>query len=441
MTAAANATSTGEPFVGYVPPGTPAIPARDPLAIYALPHRYLGTGTWDRGPASKAESNPEDLLRVDGIPFLKAAFPMPAAEGASVDLLVGGVDASELYLLGCGNTDDGRQAWGGGDTFRNVFLNDIAGEIRICYESGKSDSIPLVFGYTVWWRGLHTGLTAPFMTDQLAYNLLDRALCVGNGIEGWEFPYYLKIALSGEPVKSITFQDNASKIGHVVFEAVTFGGVRNADDLSSSTFESLPGGFPGINRTRWQEAHTIDSSNPYPTERQNAVRAVMDLLYTNENDVCDEILASAPPTITAKSFPGPKVSFNGPPIATLLTRVFYQNAFDMQSRVDDYGVVHESFIGAPNYHGFGNWAPALNAFRDWSAGRGRTLTNLSEMGFFDKAESVVDNMDDWLMYFPRSYPDLQLGGKPVPGHAPFLYNRPHFWFDNMRQVAHAVHNT
>jgi hypothetical protein len=37
-----------------------------------------------------------------------------------------------------------------------------------------------------------------------------------------------------------------------------------------------------------------------------------------------------------------------------------------------------------------------------------------------------------MMYYPKAYPGVQMDGKPVPGHASVIANRPHVYFDVMR---------
>lgn len=60
------------------------------------------------------------------------------------------------------------------------------------------------------------------------------------------------------------------------------------------------------------------------------------------------------------------------------------------------------------------------------------------MGFTSKVNAAVDYFDRWMMYFPNSYPELQLGGKPVPGHASVIANKPLIYFDVLRKVGWAT---
>jgi hypothetical protein len=127
------------------------------------------------------------------------------------------------HLLGCVNSvDQGYANWGGGNGRVNYFIGDRIGTLAITYATGQADEIPLVFGYTVWWRENCNIGYAPFKTDSRDHALLDRALCVANGIKGGHHPYYLTIALRDEPVAALRFDDNPDKAGYPVVLGLTF---------------------------------------------------------------------------------------------------------------------------------------------------------------------------------------------------------------------------
>ena len=64
----------------------------------------------------------------------------------------------------------------------------------------------------------------------------------------------------------------------------------------------------------------------------------------------------------------------------------------------------------------------------------RTLTILNHARFKAEVDRAIDFLDHWLMYFPRSFPDIQMDGKPVPGHATVIANKPHVYFDELSKV-------
>lgn len=370
-------------------------------------------------------------VTVNGIPFARRPLWAPTREGARAVLPVG-ARARWLLLLGCVNAPDSAGPdWGSGDSFVNQFIGDRLGAVELRYASGRVDRVPLTCGYTVWWRGPFQRSPAPFTTEPAARASLDAALCVANGLRPEGPAYWLGIALRGETLVSVTLQDDAARRGHVVFEGATL------TDVSPTAFSNrlapLPRGALDPAAAAWLVAHGVDATSPYPASRQAAVRALARSLYSCPADVTAAGLAAAPPRATAATYPGPRLRFLGPPLAELLTRVYYENASELLTRVDDAtGMVHESRAGADNYGGFGGWTPGLGPFHADSYTRIRALTLLTQAGFRAKAEKAVDYYDGWMLYFPRAYPQVQLGGRPVPAHATVIANRPHVYFDSLR---------
>ena len=112
-----------------------------------------------------------------------------------------------------------------------------------------------------------------------------------------------------------------------------------------------------------------------------------------------------------------------------------ENSIGLLDRVDDdTGMVHESAPKAANYMGWVGYQPDMQAYYDDSYTRTHFITLLSDMGFLAKADKAIDYFDRWMMYFPRSYPALQMGGKPVPGHATVIANDPHVYFDKLTKL-------
>jgi|GEM_PF-393477 len=378
--------------------------------------------------ADWTEVNPApEKVVVDGIPFLRQGVWAAAKEGDKLSAAVG-VDAKSLYLLGCVNSPDtANPAWGGGNSFDCFFIGDSAGDLTITYKSGVKDRIPLIFGYTLWWRAPYNIAPAPFSTQPDKRAMLDAALCVANGIEGGDKSYFLKISLRNEPVDSITLADNAAKVGSPAIEGITLECSRAPRDLKG--LSPVEGGDIPASMAAWLQSHTIRSDDAFPKARRKAVEAVARLLHTFPDEISTRTLSKVRPDVTEANYPGPKVRFVGPPTATLLTNVYYENSAEVLSRIDDTGMVHESGKGADNYGGFGGYYAGMGPFYDDSYTRLRALTLLTNAGFAEKVETSIDFFDKWLMYYPRSFPEVQLGGKPVPGHASVIANYPHVYFD------------
>ncbi len=371
-----------------------------------------------------------------GIPYLHRPGSPTGGEGGVLRMSVPRVRARYAYVFtGEHRPDSANPAWGGGDSAQNFFIGDRAGDLVLSYASGREDVIPLVFGYTMWWREPYGFAPAPFSTDKDARALLDEALCVANGAEAWKgdgLPFFVRIALRKEPVVAITLRDDPAKAGHTLLQGVTFGNATAWEDAEG--VEPVSGGDMEAALSTWLEGHTLRGTTPYPNARRRAVAALADLLYTYPDEVAHRRIASAVPKFDGSAWDGPSIRFYGPPEAELLTRTFYDSAQELLRRIEPNGMVHESAPDAPNFGGFGTWRPDLAPFHGAAYTRNRSMAVLSLLGFQQQCEDVLRFFDRWIMYFPESYPALQIDGKPVPGHSTVIANKPHVYFDELRHA-------
>lgn len=399
--------------------------AAEPTFLCLQPGRFL-----------KADGlNGTNRIRIeDGIPFVTGRFWHPP-EGGNATLLLDGLEASNVYILGGLNSVDVSQpGWGGGDGFENFFFGSRTGEIRIHYLSGNVDTVPLIMGYTSWISRNYQFSPAPFDNDTNAANLLNRALCVANGLDGYRqnpAKYFLVIALRPEKIASIELCDSAAKTGYFDVNGISFDGA-NKGLLPVSEFSNIQGQAQELSLRCWIKDHTIESANGYPQSRKAAIDELRLKFDTQPRDIRYATISETKPDVTAANFDGPKIEFGGSPTALLMTRIYYENAAQMAGRVDRDGKVHESARGADYFNGMGTWTPGLGAFYNDSYTRIRALTLLSNLGYSEKANAAIDYYDKWMMYFPEHYPQLQLGGKPVPAHATVIANAPLVYFEKLR---------
>ncbi len=377
-------------------------------------------------------------LQVDGVPFLVEHLTRQGPEGNVTTIPGPSTSARHLYLLGgLVSGDSAHPAWGTGDSAVGHFIGEEAGCIRIVYQSGAEDSIPLIYGFTLWWKAPYRTSPAPFAKDPHFRKLLDSSLCVANGIDGYlpeDKPYYLRIGLRSEPVQKIEIQDSAHKNGYPLFDALSFETVPGSVPPPSGLYRLEKGKQSDPERAAWLNTHTVDGSNPLGGGRSEALEALARACHTFSTDLNLETIQSVHPQISPEAFPGPKVRFTGTPEAEILTSVYYENMWETRGRVMEDGLVSESREKAINYNGFGGWTPDLGPFYKNAYTRNRSLMVLAHAGFLDKAELGMDYFDKWLLYFPHSFPEIQLGGKPVPGHATVIANTPHVYFDSLRHV-------
>jgi len=382
-----------------------------------------------------ANAHPAPTL-IDGIPFLKNTIWTLVEEGASASLSDLNIEAKYLYLFGCVNSiDKAHFNWGGTDDFKNQFIGDKAGYLHVKYRSGVIDTIPLVFGYTLWWHDGYDSSPEPFKSDSSKQVILDRALCVANGIEGGKAPYFLRIDLREEPVLAIELKGDSGHAGHPVIDGITLGDVAGAQGADSRRFLVIDGDPMFDNHEAWLAAHSVASIDPMPRSREDALRDLSRAIYTFPADINARTISQTGPADLTRPFPGPEVKFTGPPEAEILTNVFLENSNGLLDRVDnDMGMVHESAAKSANYMGWVGYQPDMQPYFDDSFTRTHYIVLLSNMGFLAKAEKAIDYFDRCMMYFPNSYPKLQIAGRPVPGHATVMANKPHIYFDELSKV-------
>ena len=368
---------------------------------------------------------------VDGIPFLKNSVWTSLQEGGSASSGDLSMKAKYLYLFGCVYSVDAPSYAGGADDFKNLFVGDKAGDLHIKYQSGTIDNIPLLFGHTLWWHDGHNVSPEPFKSDPGKQATLDRALFVANGIRNGSTPYYLRIGLRDEPVLGIELMNNSGHAGHPVIDGITFGSISDALPLDSARFLTADGASMPDGLSAWLAAHSVASDDPMPRGREDALRDLSRVICTFHDDIDARTVDGMEPVDPQRAFPGPEVKFTGPAEAAILTNVFLENSIGLLGRVDDdTGMVHESALKAENYKEWVGYLPDAQAYYNDSFTRTHYIALLSNMGFLAKADKAIDYFDRWMMYFPKAWPAIQMGGKPVPGHATVLANKPHSYFDD-----------
>jgi hypothetical protein len=227
--------------------------------------------------------------------------------------------------------------------------------------------------------------------------------------------------------------DNAEKIGHFMVNGLSFEGVTDRGELPDSKFSMITGQVMNGETNNWLKGHTIASANGYPSSRQTAIHKLKYIFDTQPSDINYKTIKSIKPAVNASNFSGPKVKFKGSPIAALMTNIYYENVRQLLNRVDDSGMVHESAKGSDYYTGIGGWTANLGPYYGDSYTRTRSITVLGNMGFLKKANAAIDYYDRWMMWFPHHFPEIQLGGKPVPAHATVIANKPLIYFDVLRK--------
>ena len=121
-----------------------------------------------------------------------------------------------IYFVGGYNSEDrGTPPWGSLVESENLFIGDRAGEIVIAYADGTADVIPLIFGYTMWFKANWRDGGAPFKTEEAEPAMtacLRKALQLQGGFEGND-QTAIKVKIQSKPIREIRLADNPRKAG------------------------------------------------------------------------------------------------------------------------------------------------------------------------------------------------------------------------------------
>ncbi len=376
-----------------------------------LGKRVLADFSTGKLPEGWQGNTPARFLALPGVSFW--AKPGLTVEAAAPLRLPLEVRARRLFLCGLYNSwDAGEPCWRE-PRQRSVRLwtGDEIGALRLVYASGKTDVVPLVMGFDAWWSRLwYQGFKLPFGALEKVPGLRLRE--TGQA----ELGFAAALDLRPERLARIEVVDNPDKQGGPVL-----CGLSVETDETSPYLEAVP---CKPDRSNYWDEVAFSAKGLKLKQIQHSLEAQRSAFYTTY-----KAIEAAPKPKVPADFSGPKITFEGNCYARLLTSAYYANVQDMLAKCDADGTWHTSTKDAPSYgfyNGFGTWKEHVDSYytNAWSRDFGRSLQELAELGYVKVAERCLDWSDEWLMWYPRQFPELQLAGKPVPAHWSRVINLP-----------------
>jgi len=329
--------------------------------------------------------------------------------------------AGYLYFSGGKDSlDRGCPYWGIEKSNEIMLIGDCAGEILIEYDNKIIDSIPLIYGYTIWWdKAWSQDFKEPFTNESIASKLMQETLFLKNAYDG-TFPYLMKIKLRDIPIKNIKYYSNPLKNGIWLEPKLKFDFILSGNEELCKVASE----FDISGDELFFDFHTILSSNPYPSYIQSNLEQIRKILYTFESDI-----EQAKPFDIPKDYNGTTVIFTGEPEANIISNVFHYNLIDQINRVLPNGFISESGAGAILYNhcGIGTWAYNIGAYAEHFYTRNNGVCLLSDLNYLELCNKVLNYLDEAMMFFPRNYPSLQLCGQIIPGHLTVVAQDPLFY--------------
>ncbi|MCS6800412.1 MAG: hypothetical protein NZ773_00500 [Dehalococcoidia bacterium] len=315
------------------------------------------------------------------------------------------VAADRIALLGgLSSYDHGIGWWRDyevqGDTGDRQFVGEEAGAIEIRYASGIVDRVPLIFGWTLWWR---THLSSerwggPFpqpFDDPAARAARDAALRLvladhPTALFSWE------IVPRPEPIAALVLIDSPAKQGVPIIAAIS---VRSRDRIAGA----LP-----------LERGPAPAPRPV-TPRDLADRRWMDEVAPLAATLAPSERPRSPAPLPEPSRPDLRLGGSG----ALLTGVWRANRADLAGKFATDRPFRTSTPRAPNYgsyQGVGAWRDGAGSFADqvWARDLGRAALELLRWGEAEAVERALVFAGDRLYDLPNGYPRYARDGERLP---------------------------
>ncbi len=353
-----------------------------------------------------------------GIPFIEtAAHPQ---QGGTIRLKVGSA-INLIFLLGM-TESDGVGAWGPPKNYsQRYFVGDDLGNIRLDYADGSVQVFPLILGESVWWGKPFYEYPDPFPTDAALRSALALSLRLYPAAPVEDGNYVAVIVPKAAPIEWIEIENSTFMKGGVAVAGVT---VESANSVSVPGATTLAAGRLSPAFAAFIHDKPLRSDGVNECEAQQALRALSRALYSYGGLYRQPVPARIP-----AGYSGPGVSFKGTVYASILQNAFYANVEDMLAKIDPDGMYHTSTKGAVSWGGagFGTYRPGVGIYyRDsWSRDMGRTLQELSELGYLDKAESNADFALRMAQLWATDQ-SLTYHGEHLPPHWSRVINKPDF---------------
>lgn len=359
-----------------------------------------------------------------GVPFLSTPSHPATKDVIQANL---GVTAKKIFLLGLIETQR-PSAWSSPLTYASRYIvGDHLGNIRLHYADGSTQDYPLILGESVWWGLPFYQTREPFPTDARLRHAFEQSLRLYPAAPVDDGNYVAVITPKNQPLASIEITNSPEKHGSVAIAGIT---VEIAPDAR------IPGALPiaaGDLTPEFRKFVAEKPLRPAGTDEAGSkqrLTALSNAFYSTDADFKSPIRYEIP-----AGYSGPRVIFQGNNYAAALQNAFYANVQDMLDKIDTDGRYHTSTRNALSWAGdprsaggeFGTFRRNVGVyFGDaWSRDLGRTMQELTELGFLSKTTPAADFAFRSARTWAQN-PSLTYKGVSLPPHWNRVINRPDF---------------
>ncbi len=371
--------------------------------------------------AVKIDDNAQPVF-CRSVPFLAAATGL---RGTSARMLDGdtetipvNAEAETLFLLGMTNQgwENGVAHWGEHPETREErddqnYIGNQVGALKIEYEDGVVDNIPLVVGSTIWFSShwshgasheVSVPCREPFASRPEYMEVLRNTLLVKEDIYDASMAsdykqFYLVVKPRPEKIKNLQIVDSPDTRGRPLISGITIAGKKQKGLYRFGKLEVDPDDLvPGVDAGQ-------------PIDYLEGVGKLSRVLYTRDEDLPkDPEILEMPADLDATS-----IRFTGGDEADWLSNIWTANLVQIHEKFDvETGYFRETGEDCPwygGYSGIGTW----NVQGIYPAAYSRTSDHfvtlaLRHINLPQRETSFVDFCDSWL-YFYRTNRDQDKG--------------------------------
>jgi len=359
-----------------------------------------------------------------GVPFL--ATPSHPATKDVIQATIG-VTVKKIFLLGLIETQR-ISAWSSPLTYASRYIvGDNLGTIRLHYADGSTQDYPLILGESVWWGLSFYQTREPFPTDAHLRKAFEQSLHLYPAAPVDDGNYVAVIAPKNTPLASIEITNSPEKHGSVAVAGIT---AEVAPDARIPGSQPIDAGDLTPEFRKFVAEKSLRPADVDDADLKKRLAALSDAFYSTDADFKSPIRTEIP-----ASYSGPRVIFKGDNYAAVLQNAFYANVQDMLDKIDADGTYHTStrnalaWAGDPRSAGgeFGTFRKNVGVYYGdaWSRDLGRTMQELTELGFRSKTTPSAD----FAFRSARTWaqdPSLKYKGVSLPPHWNRVINKPDF---------------
>jgi hypothetical protein len=375
-------------------------------------------------PIAKGEAACARMVYKYGVPFIETAWHAP--EGGALEVNVG-IAAKKVYLLGMTETQR-PSAWSSPLSYAaRYIIGDNLGEVRLHYADGSTQDYPLILGESAWWGLSFYQAQEPFPTDAQLRRAFEQSMRLYPAAPVDDGNYVAVIAPKDAPLASIEIVDSPAKHGSVAVAGIT---VEAAPGTAIAGATVIPANDFSPEFAKFVEEKPLRPGGTDEAGAKVRLKNLSEALYSTDADLKRAVAPEVP-----RGYDGPQVVFKGTNVAAILQNSFYANVQDMLDKVDADGTYHTStrnalaWAGDPRSAGgeFGTFRKDVGVYygQAWSRDLGRSLQELTELGFVDRASHTAD----FAFRAARTWaenPKLTYNGSPLPPHWSRIIDHPDF---------------